>query len=299
MADAQTQHYGPVRRWFNELSATERALLFLTVIGFGFTLADPAIYDLARQLDPHTRSLFDSITHFGKSSWILWPTGLVFIVLMALRTPDMSRRSRVALDHWMGVFGITFLAVAGSGLLCQVFKTIIGRARPEFYDTLGPLTFRPLAFDSGFASFPSGHATTIFAFAAAVSLMVPPLRAWAFTFAVWVAASRFFIDAHYFTDVIAGGILGVGFMLWLARSFAKRRIVFDMRDGKLELRGRLLNRWLWQSALGEVRTRLPDRDPVQPAEEPIGAADSPQPKGTSFARRLADYRRGWRLWSRP
>ena len=301
MADTQTHSKGPLLRWFNDLGAAERALVVLTVLGFGFTLADPAIHELALKLDPHTRSIFQVVTDIGKSGWMLWPTGLAIIVLAVVRTPDMSRRARVAFGHWIGVFGFIFLAVAGSGLLSQLVKGIIGRARPKFYETLGPLGFDPFAFTSTYASFPSGHTTTIFALATALTLMVPRLRILAFTVAVWVGASRFFVGAHYFTDVIGGAVLGIAFTLWLARSFAARRNVFDMRGGKLQLRGRRLNRWLWESALGEVKTRMSDRQPVRPIEdeERPSAVDSPQPEGTSLARRLSDYRRGWRLWSRP
>lgn len=124
------------------------------VLGFGLTLADPAVHELARKLDPHTRSLFETITRAGRSGWILWPAGLALVVLMVLRTSEMSRRVRVAFNHWIGAFGFIFLAVAGAGLINQTLKGIVGRARPELYDTLGALAFEPFAFSSASAPCP-------------------------------------------------------------------------------------------------------------------------------------------------
>ena len=53
-----------------------------------------------------------------------------------------------------------FVVIATSGLAAQVIKHIIGRARPK----VGPsaFSFDPLSVDNGFASLPSGHATSAF-----------------------------------------------------------------------------------------------------------------------------------------
>lgn len=57
-------------------------------------------------------------------------------------------------------------------------------------------------------SFPSGHATTAFALAAALALLYPRGRAVFFTVAAMVAVQRVFAKAHFFSDVIVGATIG-------------------------------------------------------------------------------------------
>ena len=59
-----------------------------------------------------------------------------------------------------------FVSVGGAGLIANLAKNIIGRARPRLFETIGPLDFKLFAFQSDYASLPSGHATNMFALAA-------------------------------------------------------------------------------------------------------------------------------------
>jgi membrane-associated phospholipid phosphatase len=60
----------------------------------------------------------------------------------------------------------------------------------------------------GVHSFPSGHATTAFAMATALSVIYPKGRFLFFAIAILACAQRLFAGAHYLSDVIAGAILG-------------------------------------------------------------------------------------------
>ncbi|MCC7202194.1 MAG: phosphatase PAP2 family protein [Nitrospirae bacterium] len=97
-------------------------------------------------------------------------------------------------------------AIAASGVLVQIIKHIIGRPRPgvmkEFGFTLGP------SIIPGYDSFPSGHATSAFAFAYALSKFFPWMRYLLYSYAILVCVSRIYVGAHFPSDVFAGILLG-------------------------------------------------------------------------------------------
>lgn len=125
----------------------------------------------------------------------------VLLVLLLLR----RRRRRTAL--------YLTVCIAGAYTLSTVGKAVVARARPVWED--------PLSHARG-ASFPSGHTTgsAAFCFAGAIVLvalhrrmrrglflllvLVPPIL---------VAASRVVLGVHYLTDVLAGLLIGWG---WVA-----------------------------------------------------------------------------------
>ncbi|MGH7329919.1 MAG: phosphatase PAP2 family protein, partial [Polyangiaceae bacterium] len=98
-----------------------------------------------------------------------------------------------------------FSADVISALVTSTIKGIVGRARPN--TGLGPHHFRPLQGDY---SFPSGHATGAFAFASVIAAHYdsPWIDATAYGIAGLVGVARIRLDAHWTSDVIAGGLIG-------------------------------------------------------------------------------------------
>ena len=136
-------------------------------------------------------------------------------------------------------------ASAGPGLIANVAKNIIGRARPTVFDQVGALDFKLFAFDPDYASLPSGHATNIFAFATVIGMLWPRGRVLLYTIAAWIAASRVLIGQHYVTDVVLGAILGTVFPYFVRDRFAARRWLFERTPGGgYRLRGARIQRWL-------------------------------------------------------
>jgi membrane-associated phospholipid phosphatase len=117
-------------------------------------------------------------------------------------------------------------AVLVSGLFTEIGKETTGRHRPREGD--GPFSFHPF---SGAASFPSGHTTTAFALASAVSEDLgnnPWIAVPAYGLAALVGFSRTRANAHFASDVLIGGAapgrlltLGAEAIFAVAR-FAKR-----------------------------------------------------------------------------
>ncbi|MBI5521935.1 MAG: phosphatase PAP2 family protein [Desulfarculus sp.] len=108
--------------------------------------------------------------------------------------------------HWRaGLAGVA--SVALSGILVQVCKHLFGRPRPRLAlpsdEYFGP------TFQSDLLSFPSGHATTSLAVAAALSVFYPRL-AWLFyLLAALISLGRVVGNSHYLSDVLAGALLGL------------------------------------------------------------------------------------------
>lgn len=95
-------------------------------------------------------------------------------------------------------------AIIFANLITNGLKGIAGRARP--LQEQGATHFRPL---SGNTSFPSGHATTVFAFTTPWLLYysnVPTIGL--FVLGAGTAFIRMADNVHWFTDVLVGGAIG-------------------------------------------------------------------------------------------
>ncbi len=97
---------------------------------------------------------------------------------------------------------VGFLA---TGIAVQIFKHLIGRARPRIADSLiiiGP------SLKSGYDSFPSGHTAEAFCFAYMLSYYFPKGRAVFYFLALLFSASRLKGPSHFPADVMAGAVFG-------------------------------------------------------------------------------------------
>jgi len=112
-------------------------------------------------------------------------------------------------------------------LVSSLLKDAIPRARPHDH----PLVTRPHTH-----SFPSGHATTSFACATVLALMLPRLRVPLFLLAAAISWSRVYVGVHWPLDVFAGAALGAGIGVAVARALprlvgARRRSRRTTRPG--------------------------------------------------------------------
>jgi len=139
-------------------------------------------------------------------SGILWiVTGLVLLI------PKMTRR---------GGFDVLVCLLAAFLINDYVLKLLVARIRP--YDVINGLTIL-VPPESSF-SFPSGHSSSSFAAALALTLAFRKKGALAYIPAVLIAFSRCYVGVHYPSDVIAGMLVGTLVSLavyWLLRRYIK------------------------------------------------------------------------------
>jgi membrane-associated phospholipid phosphatase len=141
--------------------------------------------------------------------------GLVTIPLRIIVAAYLAIRRRWrALAAWL----MTWLFAE---VLLTVFKAVYDRPRPP----------HPLVSTTG-ASFPSGHAVAASATAVALVLALmgpgPRRRKWevlAAIFAFVMALSRVYLNAHWFSDVVAGTLLGTGIAIACAALATEARDV--------------------------------------------------------------------------
>jgi membrane-associated phospholipid phosphatase len=228
-----------------DLTIVEQVALALSFVVIGVLLIDPFLLERAKALPPGARSVFQTITNVGRSNWMLIPAGSAVALALVLRRTHQGFRNAAGYGLIASTIGFVFVSVGGAGLIANLAKDIIGRARPKLFDTLGPFDFQLFAFTPDHASFPSGHAANIFALATALTMLWPRGRVLLYTVATWIAASRVLIGQHYFTDVVAGAILGTAFPYFVRARYAARRWLFEpMPHGGYRLRGGRTRNWL-------------------------------------------------------
>ncbi len=145
------------------------------------------------------QNLFQTCEPFGDGLGVL-------LVVLAIHQLDPGRRwalARVLVCSW------------GAGLAANGVKMLIGRVRPRDFDFQGDVwtTFGDwlpwTGTGYGGQSFPSAHAATAAGLAMALVWLYPAGR-WLFpALAVLVAGHRIESQAHYLSDVLCGGALGI------------------------------------------------------------------------------------------
>jgi undecaprenyl-diphosphatase len=208
------------------------ALAALVAVAAAHLVDDSAVLFIRNGSSPLVHGMA-RITDVGQSQWYLVPAGLLFIAIAFLdwgaRTP--SGRSRLA--FLFAQAGYAFSAVAFAGIIADIFKFLIGRARPKLFDDGGSLHFQPFTATHDFNSFPSGHSTTMGAVAIVLMVWFPRARVPLFLLCGFVAVTRIAARAHYPSDVVAGFALGSLYALFLARWLARRRVAFRFNKDAL------------------------------------------------------------------
>ena len=185
-----------MNRRTRQVAISSALLAALMIISYTWLDRPAALF--CRDLNPMTVQVFQWITELGKS------TGYLIGIFMLFVFFKYYRRRKIAANRSFFLFA----AVALSGLITDLIKPLAGRLRPKLLLEAGLFGFDPLRIGYEYNSLPSGHATTVFALAAALSLFFPRWRLPFFSFAIVVGLSRIIVGAHYPSDVLAGAYVG-------------------------------------------------------------------------------------------
>ncbi len=143
---------------------------------------------------PTVRAVMGWVTTFGQG-WVLGVAAVVMAVVAHYGGRlDLVRAGIVAVP-----------ALIASGLVSRVIKIVVARPRPRTLENVD--SWWP-SLASAYHSFPSGHATSAFTLAAVLAVAAPSGRWGFYAVAGLIAFSRVALDAHFVSDVVAGGLLG-------------------------------------------------------------------------------------------
>ncbi|MFD0915585.1 phosphatase PAP2 family protein [Pseudahrensia aquimaris] len=204
-------------------------MIVLAMVAMCVLFFDVAAVEAARQFRedfPTFAITFWYFTNVGKLLWVML-IGVPLAVYLACNYwpvrgfSTIRERFGLYADANFVLFSVGF---AGGG--ASLIKNLIGRARPRHMDALGPLHFDFARFDSGFASFPSGHSAVFGAMMVALALVMPKYK-WVFlAIGALGGVSRVVLGAHYPSDVIGGLAWGAVVTLLIAHYLKRRGLLF-------------------------------------------------------------------------
>jgi undecaprenyl-diphosphatase len=202
----------------------QAAVLLVAILGAA-TPVDEMLQDFVfRHIVSHeVRLLANGFTLLGATE--VATVGLLGLAAVAHRTAD-AQMWRAAVG---GIAGVLL-----AGLSTQVAKHVACRARPRLIDGWGVGSSAlpdaparrgffhwPCFGGRDYDGFPSGHASTAFAVAAALAGWAPARRrGFVLVAASGVGASRIVLNAHFLSDVLGGALLG-----WWAGAAGVRLVV--------------------------------------------------------------------------
>ncbi len=180
---------------FNETKAWDLAET-VAAIGIGYSV-DYNLHSFSqRNVTPLDSKIF-SIDNIYGSGYTLYGIAGIYGYGLFFNNPDVRK---------IGVQ--TIEAVGYAGVITSVLKSLIGRSRPYTYKDKAD--FHPFNTHAAETSFPSGHSTVAFAMSTVLANNTNNifLKILCYTAAGWVACSRIYHNAHWTSDVIAGGAIG-------------------------------------------------------------------------------------------
>ena len=161
------------------------------------------IYD---HVSARAHKALDSVTHYAKAGHWLAAAVLALIVAGALHHFHVLEDDVTLLINYSIAFIVAL--VVGSAVL-HVIKLVLGRRRPRDDMEMGLYGFMPLAFNTSYNSFPSGHALTICCVAVIFTCVWPAWWPVWFAVAALLAVTRALLTAHFLSDVLIGAGIGL------------------------------------------------------------------------------------------
>jgi len=206
-------------------------VLVVSAAIFSMFFFDGAATLNAKRLPDRLVDAFNWFTDFGRSSWFLWPSAILFaLCLWAGTSPRLTKTQHRVLAAIAVRAEFVFIATAVPGLVVSVIKRLVGRARPLTIDWNIPHTFSYSPFNRwhAFHSMPSGHAATAVCAAIVLGSMWPKARPYLWIYALLICMSRVILLSHHASDILVGALIGAFFAILIRDSFAARGLIFTV-----------------------------------------------------------------------
>jgi membrane-associated phospholipid phosphatase len=157
----------------------------------------------------------DAIRVTGELRWNPATAVLVLVSAWWVKGPLLVATGYCADLRNRRLLPLVALAATASFFLASglnaVIKGVVDRSRPP--EAIG---FDALVGVPGSPSFPSGHAMSAFATAAAVAVLAPRLRVPVLALAAVIAFSRVYLGVHFWIDILVGAALGAAIGMLVA-----------------------------------------------------------------------------------
>ena len=204
-----------------------KRLLVASVIMLALTFAgifwyDKPLFLFLRNFDGHWANIAGVI--FDWKNWIVLSGVAVLLVYIKKR---VNTTESVAKNiKWFKIRAVfvdfiektktsyaffIFCSVFGTGVAVKLLKTVIGRARPIFFEALNMTGFFPPSTEWAFNSMPSGHTAVSFAGLVMIGLLAPKYKWLTWSLAIVIGVSRVCAGAHWPTDILLGAFVGMVF----------------------------------------------------------------------------------------
>lgn len=202
-------------------------ILVILFIGLAFLFIDQPLAQWMSETHQQSFWLFNrEITEIGEASHFFFIAFFLYIVCRFWFTPraNLHIHPKSWLQRvnwpWLQAWSLQlFLSLCFSGLVLHLIKNLVGRQRPHKSPTSDPQVFDPVKFHWDWNSFPSGHSQTLFTVFVFLILLWPRARWILLAMISYLAMTRALTQAHFVSDVLAGGFIGYAGALLILRWF--------------------------------------------------------------------------------
>ena len=209
-------------KFFSNLDLKNKKIFFFFIIAIFISFfIDTKLTLLFYNFNEPFKSFFYTATKFGDSLYYFLILTIFFLILRYKKNKSLILKNLYDLNIFV------FYNILLSGLITQVIKHFVGRPRPKMLSSgYESFDLNIFTFNSSFHSFPSGHTSTIFSIVFAFYFLFPGIKKYLLVGGVFIALTRFIINAHYLSDVVAGCAISYFVFIFLRDKFLIQEKLF-------------------------------------------------------------------------